>query len=359
MNIYIVLVVLLTFFTGSTAEETYEDPSIETPGVGKISFGTVLGDFTQSANVIFSKSKNSEVPVCSEQEPKFLNIALKDSKGEWYSGTNNKDTLMIIELNSNGADFSGDGRMDSWFTKESGELELPADVYTIEYFAVTNGNGPDAEIIFLAPRKNSEFNTVGFQNYVSNPLPVQLSIREGIRHYTPIEVLCYEKSFAFAFGYKFLDSGKSASSYSGNISNTCNEYHSKENQFGIKLWDFSKSGIYTNEEIMIEQQIKLYNNDRPEYGHVGAVAVPLPGLNKEDQYYAEIYLVNNNQQNEQLIMQGRFTDAFFKSSQLSGNSIIYHFRMDCAGLENKTKKFNPVFESKDKTQPGWTKNAGE
>ena len=145
------------------------------------------------------------IPECKNEVPLYIRVALKNSKGSWITGINGDTHFIEIKVNSEGVDTDKDGYPDSWFTQDLEQIFLPVDHYTLEYFAVLDDKGPDANILYLAPRKYDDYGNTAFQNFVNTPLPIEINIREGIKHYVPVEVLCYDQRFAFAYGYIFYN----------------------------------------------------------------------------------------------------------------------------------------------------------
>ncbi|CAM4315540.1 hypothetical protein [Gillisia limnaea] len=168
-------------------------------GVGMLSFGTVPVVNSRSVGTVIAYKQMD----CSKSL-KMVRIALKDSQGNCFYG-NSKSGFHEFEMSPNGYDTNNDAILDTWNTVEDKKLMLPVGTYTLEYFAVLNNSGKDSQIIMMAPRKGNEDNPIQLNTLVSNSLPLEINIREGLEHYLPIEVLCFTRDQANVFGFYFIE----------------------------------------------------------------------------------------------------------------------------------------------------------
>jgi hypothetical protein len=176
-------------------------PSEDLFGVGALSFGIVPVSNPRDMESGFSINRQAE---CSNSQLKFVRVALKDSQGKCY--TKNSDSgFFEMEIDPAGLDTNNDEIKDTWETSDDKKLLLPVGTYTVEYFAVTNKLDNNSEIILMSPRRGEEGNAMQYYNWVTNPLPLQFTIREGMEHYIPLEALCFKKDLAFEFGFVFLE----------------------------------------------------------------------------------------------------------------------------------------------------------
>lgn len=176
-------------------------PSEDPIGAGLVSFGIVPINNTHDMESGFSINRQVE---CSNSQFKFVRIAIKDSQGNCY--TKNSDSgFFEMEMDPIGLDTDNDEIEDTWKTSSDKKLLLPVGTYTIEYFAVTNNPDKNSEIILMSPRRGEEDNAMHYFNLVTNPLPLQFTIREGMEHYIALETLCFKRGFAFEFGFVFLE----------------------------------------------------------------------------------------------------------------------------------------------------------
>ena len=140
---------------------------------------------------------------CSNSDLKYVRMTLKDSQGNCYYG-NTESGFHEIEMDPLGLDTNNDEIIDTWNTSKDQRLLLPVGNYTLEYLVVTNNKGRDSKIILMSPKRGAEENATQYYNLVSNSLPIEFSIREGVEHYIPLEALCFRREHAFEFGFVFL-----------------------------------------------------------------------------------------------------------------------------------------------------------
>ncbi|MFV8226475.1 hypothetical protein [Christiangramia aquimixticola] len=318
----IILVMLFCGFYSCTPDQEETPAPIVKTQKGKLSLGSVLQDL--------NKTQILGIPKCSGATPQYVRVAIKNvANNTWVAGHDGVSSFIEIAVNPNGSDTNNDGKLDSWFTKESLDLELEPGKYSIEYFAVLDGNGQDAEIIFLAPRKDADYGAISFQNYVSKPLPFEVEIFGGEKHYEPIEVLCYDEIFAASFGYLFFDFSTPGFTYLCIFGNVCDEIglHSPAN-FRLKVWNFSDSGDYT-EHNLITDQINgtgtLPNGD----SYADPICIPLKNSDGNEEFYGEIFTIDDGGI-ETLIRAGKFSAALVNQNLFNDKPYsIYHFREDC------------------------------
>lgn len=176
-------------------------PLEDSVGVGVLSFGVIPKNNSRSMESGYSINKQAE---CSNSQLKFVRIALKDSQGNCYFG-NSDSGFFEMDMDPIGLDTDNDEIEDTWNTSSKKKLSLPVGTYTVEYFAVTNNRGKNSEIILMSPRRGDNGNSMQYSNMVTNSLPFQFTIREGMEHYISLETLCFKKDFAFEFGFVYLD----------------------------------------------------------------------------------------------------------------------------------------------------------
>jgi len=329
------VIVFFLFLASCEKEEVIKAEKLTT---GTLSFNSLTNHFNNDISRAVSKSN---IPECNSGTPKFIRISLKyfnttTQTWEWFKNSNT--SKIEVQVNPNGIDTNGDYEPDSWFTMESLDLELNAGNYSLEYFSVTQGAGDDAEILFLAPRKpdNSipqEVDPILFHNYVHKPLPIEIEIRPGVKYYQPVEVLCYEDSYFFNFGYLFFDFT------SENLPNICvyGNYCPKDGrhipaQFKIKVWKNEIDPL--NLLVSAENELKSFiTEDGVTQYYADAICFPLP---EHSTYYARIWLVENGE-DDILIRQGAFTGNDLQDLYNEENEIsLYHFREGCCENEDSS-----------------------
>jgi hypothetical protein len=170
-------------------------------GMGILSFGVTPIETSrsmQSGDLLIKQA------ACSNSELKYVRMALKDSQGNCFYG-NSKTGFHEIEMDPLGLDTNNDEVLDTWITSNDHKLLLPVGNYTLEYLAVTNNKGKDSKIILMAPKRGEEENAMQYYNLVSNSLPIEFTIREGVEHYIPLEALCFRIEHAYEFGFVFIE----------------------------------------------------------------------------------------------------------------------------------------------------------
>lgn len=327
--IYPVLFAILLFLGSCSNEDVIQEP--QQKEVGKLSFGSILNDFT---NQSLTKASNGayDIPHCSEEAPLFVYVSLKVFNGtEWTWYKNSNEQKIKVEVNPNGSDLDGDGVNDAWFTQESADLELEEGRYSIEYFAVASADDP-ATIIYMAPRipdEGLDYNQdVQYHNFVNSPLPIEVVIPAGAKYYQPIEVLCYEEHYAFAFGYLFFDFQKTDLIYLCTYGNVCDEdgRHIPA-QFKMKVW---KDANETELLVVAQNERKTFSDETGTHYYADALCFPLPVIGENDEYHAKIWLVEGT--TETLIRQGSFNaDDLSEIYNLEQEHYYYHFRESCCG----------------------------
>lgn len=327
-----IILLALLFVTSCTKEEVGKELE-DTQNVGKLSFGSVLSDLANRNNLNKDAVSDSYgIPECSEEAPLYVRVAIKVKDGDnwvWYQNSN--IDKIEIEVNPNGADLDDDGDLDAWFTQESADLELEEGEYSIEYFAVAKSEGNDPEdVIYMAPRipeGEIDYNqTIQYHNFVNQPLPIKLKIRPGVKYYQPIEVLCYEEHYAFAFGYLFFDFTSSSLIYLCTYGNVCDEDQKHmPAQFKIKVWRDSNEGDLL---VVAQNERKSFNDDSGTHYYADALCFPLPQLRDGEEFYSKIWLVEG--ETETLIREGNFNAAglseIYREEQ---EHYYYHFREAC------------------------------
>ena len=317
-----VVISMMLLFTSCSKE----DPSVLDEEVGKtatLSFGTVLNDLVSSKAAL--KQELAGLPECSDEAPATVEVIL--SQG----GTNvvgDVGAPVSIAVNPTPYDYDNDGE-DEYFTNESADLELVPGDYVLEYFQVLDATG---NVIWSAPIDTGV--PGDFSNLVDSPLPMDISLGEGVKKYVPVDVVCYDDRFVNEYGYLFFDIENSEAIEFCLFGNVCDENgrHAPAN-FRFDVWTYS--GDPAN-----PQGTALFDVNNPYVNTVGvnddgdAYADPLclflPDTDGEDIYYGEVYLMENG--TSTLIREGQFTDAdvtaLFDGEE---NVDYYHFREGCGG----------------------------
>lgn len=324
-------IILILFCVVSCTKEEVGKELEESHAVGKLSFGSVLSDLANRNHLNKQTSSDSyDIPQCSNENPLFVRVAIKvkDESGNWVWYKNSHQDKIEIQVNPNGTDLDNDGNSDAWFTQESADLELEEGEYSIEYFAVATAAGIDeADIIYMAPRiPDGDLDytqSIQYHNFVDNPLPIQVKIRPGVKYYQPVEVLCYEEHYAFAFGYLFFDFNTTNLIYLCTYGNVCDEdQRHMPAQFKMKVWkDSNESELL----VVAQNERKTFSDENGTHYYADALCFPLPEI---EEYYAKIWIVED--ETEILIREGSFdAEDLANIYQEEQQHYYYHFREAC------------------------------
>ncbi|SFF59901.1 MULTISPECIES: hypothetical protein [Salegentibacter] len=340
-------IILILFCVVSCTKEEVGKELEESHAVGKLSFGSVLSDLANRNQLNKQTSSDSyDIPQCSNENPLFVRVAIKvkDESGNWVWYKNSHQDKIEIQVNPNGTDLDNDGNLDAWFTQESADLELEEGEYSIEYFAVATAAGNDeADIIYMAPRiPNGDLDytqSIQYHNFVDNPLPIQVKIRPGVKYYQPVEVLCYEEHYAFAFGYLFFDFNTTNLIYLCTYGNVCDEdQRHMPAQFKMKVWKDSNEADLL---VVAQNERKTFSDENGTHYYADALCFPLPEI---EEYYAKIWLVEG--ETETLIREGSFdAEDLANVYQEEQQHYYYHFREACCDEAGNFDLLNDLTEN--------------
>jgi hypothetical protein len=179
------------------------------------------------------------------------------------------------------------------------------------------------------PEEEIDYNeTIQYHNFVEKPLPIKVNIRPGVKYYQPVEVLCYEEHFAFAFGYLFFDFNTTDLIYLCTYGNVCDEAQKHlPAQFKMKVWkDSSREDLL----VVAQNERKSFNDESGTHYYADALCFPLP---ERDEYFASIWLVEDD--NETLVRKGSFNaEDLANIYQEEQEHYYYHFREACCEEED-------------------------
>ncbi len=201
-KLYFNIVSILFFgFLLNSCDNTDESNilSDEPTGVGLLSF-----EVAQIENSLGRQSIHlNKSTGCSVTALKYVRIALKDSNGNCFVGSEEL-SFHEIEMDPLGLDTNNDNTIDTWRTSDNNKLQLPVGTYTLEYLAVTNNKGVGSEIILMCPRKSEDESVMLYHNLVKNSLPMEFTIGDGEELNLQLETLCFKKEHAYEFGLVFI-----------------------------------------------------------------------------------------------------------------------------------------------------------
>lgn len=186
---YFLVVVLLSPFVFSSCTKE-EDGAMEYSGKARLLFGTVMND------LVAKNDLKQSLPSCTDNAPAFVEVVL--------SGPTNVGSMsdpLVVSVNPVPGNFDGDSGAE-YFTNESSELELEAGTYTLEFFAVYDGDPalPESNRIWVAPMKGGSL-----ADFVDLALPMDFNLRAGVKKYLDVEVLCFDERLVNEYGYQFFD----------------------------------------------------------------------------------------------------------------------------------------------------------
>lgn len=307
------LAVLALVFTSCSKEE---EPIMDDPNqTASISFTTVLNDLVSEKSAL---KQQLDIPDCSADAPAYVAVVLS---GDANIGT--VEDPLIISVNPTPGNYDDDDELE-YFTDEASELELVPGSYTLEYFAVYNGN-PDAEgteVIWVAPRTDGDL-----ADFVDNPLPQTFNVGAGVKKYVDVEVLCFDDRMVNEYGYLFFDLETTAAIEFCVFGNFCDEdgrHYPAE--FSVSVWEWADGAQGDLIHSDLENTVTL-NNDGDYSG--STVCLALPDTAGEDQYWIEITLQDSDAYDteERVIRSGVVTDADVRSLFDGDDNVdYYHFR---------------------------------
>ncbi|MGW1455518.1 hypothetical protein ACWBC2_11060 [Salegentibacter agarivorans] len=328
-KIYLAYVALLAMVMTSCSKEDNPDSPDGPDGeeMVALSFTGMLSDFTRKVDT--KQAVDAPVEGCFENsDPKYVRVGVKDDLGDWVTGGYIDIPVIPVSVDSD-----GDGA-DNYLTFEAEELELEEGNYTLEYFAVYNS---DNNLILMAPRSDNNYGPYSFDNFVDFPLPQDIDLIAGTKHYQEVEVLCYDEQDVQEYGYLFFDFEELPLTYICFFGNECdNEGRHRPSHFRVKVWEYpSVPGdlpVVFNDDNILVNDVNDYNNGEnsgDEITQADPLCIPLPDRNGDGDtwFYGEIYSIDA-QGNEELIRRGDFTDEDTKDPnfEIDGKQKYWHFR---------------------------------
>ena len=280
-----------------------------------LSFTTVLNDLVASKA---SVKQQLDIPACSDDTPEFVAVVLT---GEANVGS--VEDPVIVSVNPDPGNFDDDPEGE-YFTDESSDLQLVPGEYTLEYFAVYNGDPSEegTEVIWVAPREDG-----ALANFVDTALPFTFDIGPGAKKYVDVEVLCFDDRMVNEYGYLFFDLETRQAIEFCIFGNFCddNGRHFPA-AFSVSVWEYSDG---TRGDVIHEgvSNTVLPNGDG-DYS-ADPVCIALPDTAGDDEYWVEISLRDTEQYDteEGVIRSGVLTDDEVRGL-FSGEEEVdyYHFR---------------------------------
>ncbi|HET8854605.1 MAG TPA: hypothetical protein VFM60_01665, partial [Salinimicrobium sp.] len=272
----------------------------EAEGKVNLSFGPILQDLMTG--------QQRQANTCAGAVPAFAEIIVSQD-GQMVAGTF-QDPLRIEFLqDENGA----------YYTENTPELSLDQGVGVLEYFSILDEN---ENIIWLAPKADVS----GVSTFVKNPLPMEITLDVSGPQYVGVEVVCYDKTQADAYGFTLVTSDIQGIEFCI-FGNYCDENgrHAEAIQYEVSAWTYSGDPAAPRGINLYENEMSPLDIEDNADGTSTEIARPLclnlPDGEGEDQYYLEIYYGGD------LIRSGVITDAQVKDLYVGEDRMDYfHFR---------------------------------
>lgn len=317
------LTVLALMFTSCSKDEGVAERDDEK---ATLSFTTILNDLV--ANKASLKQSLENLPECSDDVPAYVEVVL--------SGTESVGTMenpLVVAVNTTPGNYDDDPELE-YFTEESTDLELEPGAYTLEYFAVYNGDPGDtsSSIIWIAPHNNGSL-----AGFVNNTLPMNFDLGAGAKKYLDVEVLCFDNRVVNEYGYLFFDIEEQRAIELCVFGNYCDENGRHfPAHFRVEVWTYSGNSANPHGTPLFDPENPYINevgvnDDGDDFATV--LCFPLPDGPGVDQYYGEIYILEPGDDEEtggRIVVSGRFNDGNVRSLFGQGDTSDYfHFREDC------------------------------
>ena len=310
--------VVALMFASCSKEETAPLNDTEK---ASLSFGTLLNGMVNNKAAL---KQQMEMPDCSDGTPMFVEVVLT---GPEDVGT--MDEPLVVAINPTPGDFDGDSEAE-WFTEESTELELTPGSYSLEFFAVYDGNPDDAgsTMMWVAPMTGGSL-----ADWVDNPLPMDIELGAGAKKYVDVEVLCFDDRMVNEYGYLFFDIDTSEAiefCVFGNFCPPSGRHYPAA--YSVDVW-MSNDGV-RGELLHSDLTAEVALDENGDYA-ASPVCMALPDTEGSDQYYFEITLMSTDAYGdveEEIVRSGVVTDDEVRSLfDGEGNLDYYHFRVGCEG----------------------------
>lgn len=311
-NYFMYLAVLALCFTSCSKEESGTLP--DDGEKAQLSFGTTLNDLLNNGAKNQTKAHFSDIPECSDEAPATVDVVISQSSGA--------DIELTLDVLSD--DLDGDGDMD-YYTDYSSDLELSPGTYTLEEFIVRDSDG---DMIWIAPIDDGSGD---FDGYVTNPLPMDIDLKAGVKKYIDVEVLCFDDRMANLYGYLFFDiEGKELIEYCifGNYCTPNGRHYTAS--YSVDVWNY-EDGEKTD-QLYDDLTAGVSQNNDGDYA-ADPLCIVLPDGEGDDEYWIEITILSTDEYNvtEEIIRAGAITDAEVRTLFDGDDNLDYYhfFEGDC------------------------------
>lgn len=149
-------------------------------GVATLTLDAVLNDITapsgESRRMLYKKTS------CSGSSPAYVAVVLS---GTTNIGTQDKPMLIPVDPGQ-----KGKNKSRQFPGRDATELELEPGSYSLDYFAVYDGDPAEAEtsLLWIAPTKENAFGSS-----VESPLPLKINLAAGAKQALNVDVLCFNR----------------------------------------------------------------------------------------------------------------------------------------------------------------------
>src|SRR5690606_17314560 len=313
IKFYMMLLAVFSLLLTSCSKD--DEGVNESDKLATLSFTTVLNDLVANKA---SLKQQLDIPACSDDVPAYVAVVLT---GATDVGT--VEDPLIVSVNPDPDNFDDDPE-EEYFTNESSDLELIPGEYTLEYFAVYNGDPAEdgTEVLWVAPREGG-----ALANFVDTALPLTFDLGPGAKKYVDVEVLCFDDRMVNEYGYLFFDLETTRAIEFCVFGNFCdaNGRHFPA-AFSVSVWEYADGaqGDIIHEDLT---NTVTQNND----GDFSAsnLCFALPDTSGEDQYWFEITLLDSEAYDteERVIRSGVITDTQVRTLFDGEDGVdYYHFR---------------------------------
>ena len=319
---YAYLVAFALVFTSCSKDEGVAEQSKDK---ATLSFTTVLNDLVNNKAAL--KQELSELPDCSDDAPAYVEVVL--------SGTEAVGTMenpLVVAVNPTPGNYDADPELE-FFTEESTALELEPGAYTLEYFAVYNGDpaDPASSIIWIAPHTGGTL-----ASFVDTTLPMDFNLGAGAKKYLDVEVLCFDNRVVNEYGYLFFDIEEQRAIEFCVFGNYCDENGRHfPAHFRVEVWTYSGDSANPKGTPLFDPQNPYINEvgvNNEGDAYADPLCFPLPDGPGVDRYYGEIYVLEfgDDEDAGRRVVSGVFTDANVRNLFGQGDTVdYYHFRENC------------------------------
>ena len=282
-----------------------------------LSFGAIVNDLAAKATT--KQAIPGDIPECSDAAAAYVEIVLSQNGTPVVGTSQNPFEVNLVA-----------GQL---FTEEVPELELEPGTYSLDHFMVYDSAG---NLIWVAPRGGI------LEEFVDNPLPMDINLGAGVKKYVDVSVLCYDDRDVREYGYMFFEFDMNEAIEFCLFGNYCDEdgrHYPAEFSVDVWMWADGQRGTQIHNNVANNVELNEFGD------YAGSpVCIPLPDTEGDDEYYFEITLMDSDAYGditERVIRTGVVNDTEVRSFFDGENNLdYYHFR-EGEGCENEDTP--PIF----------------